>query len=181
MKAVIEEFYIKHNVKILILLLFILSNIVTARVAHSRNYQMGPEAFAEEMPSEEIVVTPEPTPALDEGALAIARVLYGIRGYELSDNAKTAVIEVILNRVSDDAREFRTLDSVVAVCEQNNAFQNYEPNGQYLQSDYDLAYNKIYSSSQARVSPEGCYFLTCEYGKVIVRTEFKGGNKWEVS
>lgn len=116
----------------------------------------------------------------DYDAMCVARVLYGIRGYELSDTAKAAVIEVIKNRVADTACEFRAVNSVQEVCEQPNQWQGYTPNGSYLKEDYDLALEVLYDTSGARTIPEGCFFLVVNQGEVVVRTEWDGGNEWSV-
>lgn len=116
----------------------------------------------------------------DYDAACVARVLYGIRGYELSSTAKAAVIEVIKNRVADTVCEFRTVNSVQEVCEQPNQWQGYTANGSYLKEDYDLALEVLYDTSGARTIPEGCFFLMVNHGEVVVRTEWDGGNEWSV-
>ena len=116
----------------------------------------------------------------DYDAVCVARVLYGIRDYHLSRTCKRAVIEVIKNRVADQACEFRAVNTVQAVCEQPNQWQGYEKDGEYLKEDYDLALEVLYDTSGARTVPEGCYFLVVEYGSVTVRTKWKGGNEWSV-
>lgn len=116
----------------------------------------------------------------DYDAECVARVLYGIREYDLSDNAKTAVIEVIENRKADTACEFRTVNSIVDVCEQPNQWQGYVSGGSYLKEDYELALEVLYDSSDARTIPEGCFFLIVNTGEVVVRTEWDGGNEWSV-
>lgn len=129
------------------------------------------------------IVTEQPTGTeyqTDYDAACVARVLYGIRGYELSDTAKAAVIEVIKNRVADTACEFRTVNSIQEVCEQPSQWQGYTTNGSYLKEDYDLALEVLYDTSGARTIPEGCFFLVVNHGEVIVRTEWDGGNEWSV-
>lgn len=116
----------------------------------------------------------------DYDAECIARVLYGIRGYGLSDDAKTAVIEVIINRKEDTACEFRTVNTIVDVCEQTNQWQGYVSGGSYLKEDYELALKVLYDSSGARTIPEGCFFMIVNKGEVIARTKWDGGNEWIV-
>jgi len=139
----------------------------------------------------EPVATPAPVVEMSERAVGtthqtdydaecIARVLYGIRGYDLSADAKTAVIEVIQNRVADTACEFRTVNSIVEVCEQPNQWQGYVSGGSYLKEDYELALEVLYNTSGARTIPEGCFFLVVNQGEVIARTKWDGGNEWSV-
>ena len=122
-----------------------------------------------------------PVPIIDHDAECVARVLYGVREYGLSENAKTAIIEVIENRVADTAREFRSIDTVAAVCEQENQWQGYVSDGPYLREDYDLALRVLNDTTAARTVPDGCYFLVVTQGAVIARTEWNGGNEWRVN
>jgi hypothetical protein len=136
-----------------------------------------PVAVVAEAPAE----APAPVPAPNADAECVARVLYGVRGYDLSENAKTAIIEVIKNRVADTACEFRTIDSVVAACEQANQWQGYVSDGPYLREDYVLALRVLNDTTGARTIPEGCFFLVVKQGEVTARTEWNGGNEWRVS
>ena len=120
-------------------------------------------------------------PYLDADAECVARVLYGVREYNLPENAKTAIIEVIMNRVADTACEFRTIDSIEEACEQANQWQGYTSGGTYLLTDYELALKVLNNTSGARTVPEGCFFLVVKQGEVIARTEWDGGNEWRVS
>lgn len=142
------------------------------------------EIVAPEIPSapvEETIEQPVGTiHQTDYDAECVARVLYGIRGYELSADAKAAVIEVIKNRAADTACEFRTVNTIADVCEQPNQWQGYVSGGSYLKEDYELALEVLYNSSGARTIPEGCFFLVVNQGEVIARTEWDGGNEWSV-
>ena len=111
-------------------------------------------------------------------AEAIARVLYGVSAYNLSDNAKTAIIEVIINRAECTYGEFG--DTIEDVCNKPNQWQGYVKDGCYLACDYDLANEYLGSNNSARVAPEGCFYLVCGDGYVTVRTEWNGGNSWKV-
>lgn len=116
----------------------------------------------------------------DYDAACVARVLYGVRNYGLSENAKTAIIEVIKNRMADTQREFRTVNTIEEVCEQPNQWQGYISGGNYLKEDYDLALEVLHDTSSARTIPDGCFFLVVNTGEVIARTEWDGGNEWSV-
>ena len=136
-----------------------------------------PVAVAAEAPAED----PAPVSTQDAEAECVARVLYGVRGYGLSEDAKTAIIEVIKNRVADTACEFRTIESVEAACEQANQWQGYDSDGPYLREDYALALRVLNDTSGARTIPEGCFFLVVKQGEVIARTKWDGGNEWRVN
>ena len=153
----------------------ILCSIVTLRVAQR------PVAVAEEPRPTAVVVTAASTSSKNTDAECVARVLYGVREYALSDSAKVAIVEVIMNRVADTACEFRTIDSIEEACEQANQWQGYSSGGTYLLSDYELALNTLNNESNARTVPEGCFFLVVKHGEVIARTKWDGGNEWKVS
>lgn len=161
---------------ILVFLLGILTCIISCRVME-RSIQTTVNETNMELFEETL---PKACATVNEDAARIARVLYGVKDYELSEKAKTAVIEIILNRVADTDREFRNLNTIEAVCEQPEQWQGYKADGEYLQEDYDLALTVLNNDRGGRVIPDNCYFLLASHGEVVVRTEFNGGNEWRV-
>ena len=117
----------------------------------------------------------------DPDAASVARVLYGFRYYNLSDTAKEAIIDVILNRVACSYGEFG--NDIHDVCAKEAQWQGYDDSGCYMKSDYELAYAKLYGNSSVRSIPENCYWVVAEDGAVCVRTSFKitdSTNSWRV-
>ena len=120
-------------------------------------------------------------PEEDPDAASVARVLYGFRYYNLSDTAKEAIIDVILNRVACSYGEFG--NDIHEVCGKEAQWQGYDDSGCYMKSDYELAYAKLYGNSSVRSIPENCYWVVAEDGAVCVRTSFKvtdSTNSWRV-
>lgn len=120
-------------------------------------------------------------PEEDLDAASVARVLYGFRYYNLSDTAKEAIIDVILNRAACSYGEFG--NDIHDVCAKEAQWQGYDDNGCYLKADYELAYEKLYGNSSVRSIPENCYWVVAEDGAVRVRTSFKitsSTNSWRV-
>lgn len=120
-------------------------------------------------------------PEEDLDAASVARVLYGFRYYNLSDTAKEAIIDVILNRVACSYGEFG--NNIHEVCAKEAQWQGYDDSGCYMKSDYELAYAKLYGNSSVRSIPENCYWVVAEDGAVCVRTSFKvtdSTNSWRV-
>lgn len=120
-------------------------------------------------------------PEEDPDAASVARVLYGFRYYNLSDTAKEAIIDVILNRVACSYGEFG--NDIHEVCAKEAQWQGYDDSGCYMKSDYELAYAKLYGNSSVRSIPENCYWVVAEDGAVCVRTSFKITdltNSWRV-
>lgn len=120
-------------------------------------------------------------PEEDLDAASVARVLYGFRYYNLSDTAKEAIIDVILNRAACSYGEFG--NDVHDVCAKEAQWQGYDDNGSYMKADYELAYAKLYGNSSMRSIPENCYWVVAEDGAVCVRTSFtvtSSTNSWRV-
>ena len=120
-------------------------------------------------------------PEEDPDAASVARVLYGCRYYNLSDTAKEAIIDVILNRVACSYGEFG--NDIHDVCAKEAQWQGYDDSGCYMKSDYELAYAKLYGNSSVRSIPENCYWVVAEDGAVCVRTSFEitdSTNSWRV-
>lgn len=120
-------------------------------------------------------------PEEDLDAASVARVLYGFRYYNLSDTAKEAIIDVILNRAACSYGEFG--NDIHDVCAKEAQWQGYDDNSCYMKADYELAYAKLYGNSSVRSIPENCYWVVAEDGAVCVRTSFKvtdSTNSWRV-
>lgn len=120
-------------------------------------------------------------PEEDLDAASVARVLYGFRYYNLSDTAKEAIIDVILNRAACSYGEFG--NDIHDVCAKEAQWQGYDDNGCYMKADYELAYAKLYGNSSVRSIPENCYWVVAEDGAVCVRTSFtvtSSTNSWRV-
>ena len=132
---------------------------------------------------EEPVASPEPTMIVrtittNPEAANIARVLYGVRGYQLSEDAKLAIIETIFSRVDCTYGEFG--DTINEVCLKPQQWQGFVENSSYLREDYELALSYINGDHTARVTPEGCYWFVVTEDGVTVRTKFEGGNAWTI-
>lgn len=161
-------------------LIGLLIGVVSLRIVAPRAEITAPEAPLADDARTVATALPEQEEKVDTDAACVARVLYGVRDYGLSTEAKTAIIDVIKNRVADSAREFRAVNTIEAVCNQPDQWQGYIADGSYLKEDYDLALKILHDTSGARTVPEGCYFLVVKTGEVIARTEWDGGNEWSV-
>lgn len=118
-------------------------------------------------------------PVFSEEAANIARVLYGVKDYQLSDNAKLAIVETILSRVNCTYGEFG--DTINEVCLKPLQWQGFVEGSDYLKEDYELALNRINDTSGARVSPEGCYWFVVSRDGVAVRSGFEeSSNTWMI-
>ena len=123
-------------------------------------------------------VEPE-EPTYNEEAANIARVLYGVREYQLSEDAKIAIIETIFSRAECTYGEFG--DTVNEVCLKPLQWQGFVEDSSYLREDYDLALQYLEGDRTMRITPEGCYWLVVSRDGVTVRTKFEGGNSWTIN
>lgn len=181
-QAVIAKFLHSRSTQshILAFMLGVLAGTVLIRMYVNPAVKLEAEAEPQQVATYTQQIADIPAePTIDNDAACVARVLYGISGYGLSANAKTAVIEVVLNRVECSYGEFG--DTVQAVCDKPEQWQGYSSDGKYLKEDYDLALEVLYGSNSARVIPEGCYYLVVRPGEVSARTEWDdSGNEWTV-
>lgn len=183
-----KKFYKKYAILILIIMIFALAFAITARAAFAKGYNSGVreielkyeierenEAKAEELRQ---VANAAETPKFNAEAQAVARVLYGLSDYQLSDTAKMAVIEVIMSRAKCSYGEFG--DDILSVCDKDGQWQGYVKDGPYIQSDYELADQVLNDISRARVTPDGCLYAAVSRGSVSVRKEWDSKNIWTV-
>ena len=123
-------------------------------------------------------VEPE-VPTYNEEAANMARVLYGVREYQLSEDAKMAIFETIDSRVKCTYGEFG--DTINEVCLKPMQWQGFVEDSPYLREDYELALQYLDGDRTMRITPEGCYWLVVSKDGVTVRTKFEGGNSWTIN
>ena len=111
-------------------------------------------------------------------AEALARLVNGYVGYNLSPKGKKTLMEVADNRSKCGWGDFG--NTIQEVCNKAGQWEGYVVDGYYLESDYELALEMLNNKSSARLIPTNCLFLRCEYGKVIVRSEWDSKNEWTV-
>lgn len=176
-----KKFYKKYAILILIIMIFALAFTITARAAFAKGYNSGIREIElkyeiereNEAKAEDVEI-----PTLNAEAQAVARVLYGLSDYQLSNTAKMAVIEVIMSRAKCSYGEFG--DDVLSVCDKDSQWQGYVKDGPYIQSDYELADQVLNDISRARVTPDGCLYAAVSRGSVSVRKEWDSKNIWTV-
>lgn len=178
----IKKLYKKYAILIVVVLIFALAFTITARAAFAKGYNSGireMELKHELELENEAKAEVAEIPALNAESQAVARVLYGLSDYQLSDTAKMAVIEVIMSRAKCSYGEFG--DDILSVCDKDGQWQGYVKDGPYIQADYELANTVLNDISRARITPEGCLFASISHGSVSVRKEWDSKNVWNVS
>ena len=106
----------------------------------------------------------------------IAKVVAGCATY-YSENVQRAVAWCVLNRVDSALYP----DTIKEVCEQANQWQGYE-NAPLIDSICRVCQDVIdtWQSGGTRDIPKECVFLRMTEDGVELRTEFTGGNTWNV-
>ena len=111
-----------------------------------------------------------------EDAEYLAKVVAGCATY-YSENVQRAVAWCVLNRVDSALYP----DTIKEVCEQANQWQGYE-NAPLIDSICQVCQDVIdtWQSGGVRDIPRECVFLRMTEDGVELRTEFTGGNTWNV-
>ena len=106
----------------------------------------------------------------------IAKVVAGCATY-YSENVQRAVAWCVLNRVDSALYP----DTIKEVCEQANQWQGYE-DAPLIDSICQVCQDVIdtWQSGGVRDIPRECVFLKMTEDGVELRTEFTGGNTWNV-
>lgn len=132
------------------------------------------EATEEEVvktePAEEAT---EPTVELDDEAVALA-ILADTSARGKSDTVKETIMWVAINRVEDRSNGYG--DTLIYEINRPKQWQNYDPEGMYLQSTYDLAVKVLDTWRSHGPRPIYNDMLWAVYnanGSVTVRNKFK--------
>ena len=138
------------------------------------------QAAAETAPTEEEVVETEPTEEateptveLDDEAVALA-ILADTSARGKSDTVKETIMWVAINRVEDRSNGYG--DTLIYEVNRPKQWQNYDPEGMYLQSTYDLAVKVLDTWRSHGPRPIYNDMLWAVYnsnGSVTVRNKFK--------
>lgn len=106
----------------------------------------------------------------------VARALYGIRDYGLSNEGKKAYIQVMLNRADpsvqyDVMRGTNDLASVLAV---PNQWQGYRPDGNYTEADFQLVKEFLESGQGNILNSDKYYWCEIKQGYIICKADING-------
>ena len=115
----------------------------------------------------------------DDEIIEVCKVLSGIEAYNIGNNAKIAIFDVIRNRADCNYDIFGAegLDNIIAICQQENQWQGYSPKNHYSAEDYNLILNHWHENGEARTIPSNMYWVKVEQGQITVRDKWEGGNQ----
>lgn len=129
----------------------------------------------------------EPTPgqlwsAEQEGYRDICRVLAGVKQYDLSDEAKKAICDVIVNRVNADYDVFSNDNTISEVCQHEGQFEGFKKDGSFSQSDFKLISDYLQSNAGRVLNSDKYFWIETHHGYIIAKDSFNGnGNQQKVT
>ena len=160
----------------LILLLLILALVIPGK---------GGKQEPEQIPSEPVEVqttveTTPPTEPIDPEAEALAKLADSV-GFGRSDNVKTIIMWVAVNRSEDRANGYGL--SLMEEIARPNQWQGYDENTLYFDSTYEIAKEVLETIETGGLRPldnDMLWLVLNDDGSVTVRNQFtsKGNQKW---
>lgn len=121
----------------------------------------------------------EPTPgqlwsAEQEGYGDICRVLAGVKQYDLSDEAKKAICDVIVNRVNADYDVFSNDNTISEVCQHEGQFEGFKKDGSFSQADFKLISEYMQSNAGRVLNSDKYFWIETHHGYIIAKDSFNG-------
>lgn len=121
----------------------------------------------------------EPTPgqlwsAEQEGYRDICRVLSGVKQYDLSDEAKKAICDVIVNRVNADYDVFSNDNTISEVCQHEGQFEGFKKDGSFSQADFKLISEYMQSNAGRVLNSDKYFWIETHHGYIIAKDSFNG-------
>ena len=121
----------------------------------------------------------EPTPgqlwsAEQEGYRDICRVLAGVKQYDLSDEAKKAICDVIVNRANADYDVFSNDNTISEVCQHEGQFEGFKKDGSFSQADFKLISEYMQSNAGRVLNSDKYFWIETHHGYIIAKDSFNG-------
>ena len=106
----------------------------------------------------------------------VARALYGVRDYGLSNDAKRAYIQVMLNRADPNVQYdvMKGTDDLASVLAKPNQWQGYRSDGNYTEADFQLAKEFLESGNGNFLNSDKYYWCEIKPGYIICKADING-------
>lgn len=106
----------------------------------------------------------------------VARALYGVKDYGLSNDAKRAYIQVMLNRANPSVQYdvMRGTDDLASVLEVPNQWQGYRSDGNYTEADFQLVKEFLESGQGNILNSDKYYWCEIKHGYIICKADING-------
>lgn len=106
----------------------------------------------------------------------VARALYGVRDCGLSNDAKRAYIQVMLNRADPNVQYdvMRGTDDLASVLAVPKQWQGYRPDGNYTEADFQLVKEFLESGQGNILNSDKYYWCEIKPGYIICKADING-------
>ena len=106
----------------------------------------------------------------------VARALYGIRDYGLSNDGKRAYIQIMLNRANPDIQYdvMAGTDDLASVLAKPNQWQGYRSDGNYTEADFQLVKEFLESGSGNVLNSDKYFWCEVKQGYIICKADING-------
>lgn len=107
---------------------------------------------------------------------SVARALYGIRDYNLSNDAKRAYVQIMLNRADSSVQYdvMRGTDDLASVLAVPNQWQGYRSDGNYTEADFQLVKEFLESGQGNILNSDKYYWCEIKQGYIICKADING-------
>ena len=107
---------------------------------------------------------------------SVARALYGVHEKKLSDDAKKAYIQIMLNRANPNVQYdiMKGTDDLASVLAVPNQWEGYRPDGNYTEADYQLVKEFLESGQGNILNSDKYYWCEIKPGYIICKADING-------
>lgn len=106
----------------------------------------------------------------------VARALYGVHEKKLSDDAKKAYIQIMLNRADPNVQYdiMKGTDDLASVLAVPNQWEGYHPDGNYTEADFQLVKEFLESGQGNILNSDKYYWCEIKPGYIICKADING-------
>lgn len=106
----------------------------------------------------------------------VARALYGIKDYGLSNDGKRAYIQIMLNRANPNVQYdvMAGTDDLASVLAKPNQWQGYRQDGNYTEADFQLVKEFLESGNGNFLNSDKYYWCEIKPGYIICKADING-------
>lgn len=106
----------------------------------------------------------------------VARALYGIKDYSLSNDGKRAYIQIMLNRANPNVQYdvMAGTDDLASVLAKPNQWQGYRQDGNYTEADFQLVKEFLESGNGNFLNSDKYYWCEIKPGYIICKADING-------
>ena len=106
----------------------------------------------------------------------VARALYGIKDYGLSNDGKRAYIQIMLNRANPNVQYdvMAGTDDLASVLAKPNQWQGYRSDGNYTEADFQLVKEFLESGNGNFLNSDKYFWCEVKQGYIICKADING-------